>query len=253
MQNYPQPGGPYSQAPPPPKSKTPWIIGGVVGCLFLIVAAIVVLGLIGYLASKGGVTRRASPEPTPPINTTPAVETKRFVNSREGRTGTLAENYIDFSFEYPATWQLDPTPEPSFVRVERTNEDGNTIENFSVGWFRSTGPAAGNRELLSQVVNKLSEQISGNFPGYTKASEGPATLGHYEGYELRFRGAANKGTANELPYWGRVVVLPDPGGDNTGASVIMLATGHSSEVGSLSDVGAKGELPIVINSFKLGK
>ena len=253
MQNYPQQGGSYGQAPPPAKSKTPWIIGGVVGCLFLIVVALVGLGLIGYLASKDGVTSRTSPAPTPSVATTPAPGTTRFVNSREGLTGTLADNYIDFTFDYPDTWQRDPEPAPSFVRVERTNAAGNTIENFSVGWFSSTGPAAGNTQLLSQVVNNLSQQISGNFPGYTKVSEGPTTLGSYTGHELRFTGAANKGTRNELPFWGRVVVLPDPSGSNKGVSVIMLATGHSSEVKSLSDVGTKGELPVMINSFRMGK
>ena len=31
----------------------------------------------------------------------------RFVNSRTGLTGPLAEHYVDFSFNYPSSWARD--------------------------------------------------------------------------------------------------------------------------------------------------
>lgn len=253
MQNTPQSGGPapgsYGQTTPPKKSKTPWIIGGVVGCLLLIVVAVVLFGVAGYFISKsGGNSNVANTNSAPPD-----VETKRYVNSREGLSGTLAQNYVDFSFEYPADWKLDPKPEPSFVRVEKTGDDQITIENFSVGWLTTPPGASDNQQLLAQAVNQLSAQVSSNFPNYKKISDGPTEFNGYDGYELKFQGAANPNTPNEIPFWGRIIVLPSESGDNKGVSIILLATGKADGVEGISDVGEKGELPIIVNSFKMGK
>lgn len=257
MQNFPQSGGPapgsYGQAPPPPqKSKAPWIVGGVAGCAVLVLIVVVAVALIIYFANKGG-----GDDPNSNVNNSnisrPDVETKRYVNSQQGLSGTLAQNYVDFSFDYPVDWKLDPNPEPSFVRVEKTGDDQITIENFSVGWLSTPPGAANNRQLLSQAVNQLSTQISGNFPNYTKVGEGPTEINGYDGYELRFQGAANQGQSNEVKFWGRIIVLPSQTGDNKGVSIVMLATSKAEEVTGISDVGKKGELPVIVSSFKMGK
>src|SRR5437868_2163391 len=111
MQNYPPPpGGPQSAPPggaypppaPPKRSKTPWIVAGIGGCLVLIVVVVVVVVGIGFFASR----KLQSTRPTDvPAATRPAA-TKQYVNTRAGRTGDLAENYVDFSFYYPEDWEL---------------------------------------------------------------------------------------------------------------------------------------------------
>jgi hypothetical protein len=256
---YQQPGSnptPPWQTPTPPRKRRiwPWVLGllAVLG-----IGLVAVIGIVGYVAFKNAEKKAVVVN----SNTSGGVEsadddvdisgTEKYVNTRTGQTGNLATHYVDFSFRYPDTWKLDPSPAPSFVRVERAKDDGGTIENFSVGWFSATGSPKGNRQLLSQVVNNLSNQISGNFPGYEKTSEGFTKFGIYDGYELRFgRDAASGGKV--LPYWGRVVVLPDPNGGKDGVSIIMLATGNSDEVEGDSDLGLKGELPVIIKTFRLG-
>lgn len=258
MQNFSAPNSnPYGYNPqqpqPPKKSKTPWIIAGVVGCLGLIVLILAGVGGIAYFASKqaNNFNTSSSTTTTTAEPSAPAANTRRFVNSRSGLTGKLSENYVDFSFDYPDTWKLDPDPAPSFVRVEHNNEDGNTIENFSVGWFQATGNVSGNRALLSNLVNQLGAQVAGNFPGYTKVSEDFTTLGSYDGYELKYAGVA-RAPGGDVPYWGRIVLLPNKAG-NKGVSIIMLATSHGDEVEGLDDVGVKGDLPVMIESFRLEK
>jgi len=255
----PPPGAPppsWQTPTPAPKRKIwPWVLG-IVAVLGLGLFAL--LGIGGYAMYKYGdkkVSTNANSNTGADTDADGADDvdiagTEKYVNTRADKTGNLATHYVDFSFRYPDTWKVDPSPEPSFVRVERANDDGGTIENFSVGWFSATGPVNGNKQLLSQVVNNLSGQISGNFPGYEKISEGFTKFGGYDGYELRFGRTA--GGAKALPYWGRVVVLPDPKGGKDGVSIIMLATGNSDEIEGASDLGLKGELPTIIKTFRLG-
>lgn len=269
-QQYQQPdpwtpqGSPPPGAPPPPSWQTPppapkrriwpWVLGIVA---VLGIGLVALIGIIGYVAYKSAdKTKYANVN----VNVNSSDKggggddvdisgTELYVNSRENRTGNLATHYMDFSFRYPDTWKLDPSPEPSYVRVERTDDGGGTIENFSVGWFSATGSVKGNRQVLSQAVNSLSGQIAGNFPDYQKVSEGFTKFGTYDGYELRFARAA--GTSG-IKYWGRMIAIPDPDGGSNGVSIIMLATSNSDEVKGPSDFGVKGELPVIIKTFKLG-
>ena len=259
------------QAPPPAVKKRkiwPWVLGGLA---VLLVGGFILLTIIGFAVYKLSDTTTTTSNVRRSTSTNAGTgtgantarggadvdtsNTALYVNSRDKFTGTLADNYVDFSFRYPEKWKLDPNPEPSFVRMENATAGGGTIENFSVGWFAVTagsGSGAGNTALLSQVINNFGRQISVNFPDYAKVAEGSTTVGGYSGYELRFNAFANKGTANEVPYWGRVVILPDPNGSNKGVSLIMIASGHSDEVKGQADLGEKGELPIILNTFKLG-
>ena len=258
--NYPPPGQPYGQ--PPKKSKAPWIIAGALGCLIVVVVVVLLFGGLAYLGFKKAdeaakslnvnrptVNRPTVNRPAPPST---AANMTHFANTKEGRTGNLEKYYVDFSFDYPSTWKLDPSPEPSYVRVERMTPGNVTTENFSVGWFGATGNASGNTEFLSKMVNQLADQISPNFPGFEKASEGATTINSYDGYELRFQRADDQVSAGQLPYWGRIVVVLDEQDPSRGVALIMLATNKAQGVEGLDDVGVKGELRAILDSFRLG-
>ena len=271
--NAPPPAQPsWSPQTPPPAVKKrkiwPWVLGGLA---VLLVGGFILLTIIGFAVYKLSDTTTTTTTVRTGTSTNegtgPGANTARrgadvdtsntelYVNSRDKFTGTLADNYVDFSFRYPEDWKLDPNPEPSFVRIENATAGGATVENFSVGWFAVTsggGSGAGNTALLSQVINNFGKQIEGNFPNYAKVAEGSTTVAGYSGYELRFNAFANKGTANEVPYWGRVIIIPDPNGTSKGVSLIMIASGHSDEVKGQADLGEKGELPIILDTFKLG-
>lgn len=118
--------------------------------------------------------------PTDNNNNRPSTpNTSRYVNSRSSFSGKLADNYVDFSFDYPNAWQR-VTDSSNFVKVEKKTTGGDTIENFAVGWV--SGP----RSMLPQFAQQLSDQSSRGFPEYRKVSEGETKIGSYEGYEFRF-------------------------------------------------------------------
>jgi hypothetical protein len=252
MQNYPPtPGAPnYSPSGMPqgqaPKSKKPWIIGGLIGCLLLIVVVVLGLGGLGYFVSRNLKSTQSSNAPAP----TRSANTKQYVNSREGRSGKLADNFVDFSFYYPDTWEIDDDPAPNFVRVERKLVDDSgsnfTQENFAVGWVTATGTAL-DKQLLPKLAAQFNQQFASQFPNYKKVSEGETRIGPYDGYEFRFTAQQNK-----VDFWGRVAMLPPPSGQTKGVALVMIASDRAPGLSGVEDVGEKGDLPVILESFRFG-
>ena len=81
-------------------------------------------------------------------------------------------------------------------------------------------------------------------------SEGPTRLCSYDGYEFRFTSHTTN-SGKEIDIWGRVILLP---GDTNrkGAAIVLLATSASPDVHGVEDLGEKGELPIIVKSFRFG-
>ena len=208
----------------------------------------VLLALGSYPSTNSNRNNNNSSKPTGVTAHSAGMTT--YSNSSGNFTGNLKDNYVDFSFDYPTDWKKDPGAgkgdSPNFVKVEQTTGDQITLENFAVGYF------TGQREFMPKLANQLSEQFANGFPEYKKVSEGETKVGRYDGYEFRFTAHASNTPKGDLDVWGRVVLLP--GADNRkGAALIMLATSASDKVHSVDDVGEKGELPMVLNSFKFDK
>ena len=74
-----------------------------------------------------------------------------------------------------------------------------------------------------------------------------------KGYEFRFQSISEGTEKGDITLWGRVVFLP-PGveGKKNGVQLLMLTTSLAPELTSADDVGIKGELPIILNSFRMG-
>ncbi len=232
------------------------------------------------LAERKGVvvepSRPPTKEPTPNIETTPNDVGKKntnvapepppysppanaveFVNSKEHLDGQLAEHYVDFSFYYPNRWAKDPTTgvpgARNFAQVERRLPPDFTQENFAVAWNSSATPVAENRALFHTLAENLSAQFAKKFPGYRKVSEGETKAGVYDGYEFRFEGSSANTAKGDLKLWGRVIFLPPQDGSKNGVTLLMLATSLAPELKTLDDVGVKGELPMMLESFRFGK
>lgn len=281
----PQPPAQTSQplpAPPPKKkSKLPLILGLVAVVLIVLVGAVVVVGYMLYM--KRARTARSQPvivseptrtNPSAPTTATPSEASKpgneappyeappgatQFVNSKANLDGKLLEHYVDFSFYYPSAWVKDPSAgvagASNFAKFERRIPPDFTQENFAVGWFSysGTGSVAADRALYHDLAENLSEKLAGGFPEYQKVSEGPTHAGPYDAYEFRFE-AMSRGTAKgDIKIWGRVIFVPPANGGDTGVTLLMLATSLAPELQSIDDIGVKGELPMLLDSFRFGK
>ena len=266
---------------PAKKSRLPLVLG--------ILAVLLALGVVGIgaayffvvrpmLAARRVVTEQPAPPPTEPapnIQTAPSdlgkTKTKvpepppyappadavEFVNSKDHLDGQLAEHYVDFSFYYPNRWQKDPTAgKPgarNFAQVERRLPPDFTQENFAVAWNSSVGPVSENRALFHTLAQNLGVQFEKKFPDYRKVSEGETKVGVYDGYEFRFESLSPNTAKGDLKLWGRVVFLPPQDDSKNGVTLLMLATSLAPELKTVNDVGKKGELPMLLESFRIGK
>jgi len=272
-----QPAAPVSAMPAPQKkSKLPLILG-ILAVLFIVGVGGAVAGYFFFLkpmlaeqtrnlrvgppANENSNRNTEVPTPTAeetptvaPVNEpppfTPPAGAVQFVNSNANLDGRLAEHYLDFSFYYPESWKKDPQAgvpgASSFVNVQRVLA-ANTPERFAVGWYKSNGSFQADQSLFPKRVEDFETSYGKGYPAYRKVSEGPTKVNAYDAYELRF-----ESESNDVTTWGRVIFLPPISGTN-GATLFMLATSEQPDVTGAEDVGVKGELPLVLESFRLGK
>ena len=184
--------------------------------------------------------------------------TTKFTNSQANLDGKLAEHYFDFSFYYPDSWEPDPKAgvagASNFAKVERRLPPDFTQENFAVGWYTSKGTFAADEETFPQLVEVLGKSLAGNFPGYRKVSEGPTRVNSLDGYEFRFVSVSKGTDKGDIQVWGRVVFLPTGvAGNQSGATLVMLATSLAPELTGVEDVGTRGEMPVILESFRFSK
>jgi hypothetical protein len=95
-----------------------------------------------------------------------AARTLTWTNDRSRLSGDKLTNFVPFTFQYPADWQVleDGTADsPNFVKVESMTADRVTIENFAVGWYSGV--------RADQVAGILEPQFSQSFPNYRRLSE----------------------------------------------------------------------------------
>lgn len=216
-------------------SKTPAILAGC-GCLSFLFS--IVLFATAYVVggSAGSLLPGAKPEMA------------RYANTAEGRSGMLAENYVDFSFDYPKAWLLKTEADgPNFVTVAR-EVDSRTWENLNVGYFQTTGSASGNEQLYPQLMEQLHAQFAQQNPTLRKVNEGATRVGSYDAYEGLFE-ATQQVDGEAVAIYTRVVLLPTPDAKK-GVTLLMMGTSFHPELKSAADLGTKGELPLVLESFR---
>jgi len=193
-------------------------------------------------------------ESTQPPPFEPPPDAVQFVNSSANLDGKLAEHYLDFSFYYPQSWKKDPRAgvpgASSFVNVQQ-RVSNDTPERFAVGWYTSRGSLAQDLPFFPKLISDFSATFGKGYPAYRKLSEGTTKVNSYDAYEFRFQSVAPNADGEDVTTWGRVIFLPPLSG-TSGATLFMLATSEQPEVTSAEDVGAKGDLPIVLESFRLG-
>lgn len=204
-------------------------------------------------------TVTATPETTVPTDEfVPPSDATKFENSNANLDGKLAEHYVDFSFYYPNGWETDPKAgvagATNFVKVERRLPPDFTQESFAVGWYTSQGTFESDSPQFPGLVELLSANLSKSLPAYRKVSEGPTKINSMDAYEFRFVSLSKETEKGDIQVWGRVVLLPSGvAGQTSGATLFMLSTSLAPELTDVEDVGVKGQMPVILESFRFAK
>ncbi len=258
------------------RSKLPLILGLIALVLVLFVGVVAVAGYLWWkqqhktrIVQTPTVTEPTETAPSLPANTaTPAEPSKpsnepppynapadalQFVNSKDELSGKLAENFVAFNFYYPNRWVKVPSAE-NFVTVERRLPPDFTQERFGVApWHAPADTTTFDDAFFETLVAKDDGNFAKNYPEYRKVSEGPVKVGSYDGYELRFESTSRGTDKGDLTIWGREIFFPPREGEKTGVKLLILTTSLAPELKSMDDVGVKGELPMLLESFRFGK
>jgi hypothetical protein len=225
--------------------KNAWKFLAGCGCLSLFAGA-VMIGLAMFWFGTNAVTSLDDDSPTPPRE-----DVVKYVNTREGRTGNLADSYVDFSFDYPKTWTVK-TADPdniNFVTVERRVND-QTYENLNIGYFSPWPTEAQNQQLYAQVLGQIENQFSQQFKEFHKVSEGATKVGPYDGHNALYEGWLDS-NGTRVNVYIRAIFITNPAGGK-GVSMMMIGTSLNPALKEANDLGTKGELPIALESFRFG-
>jgi flagellar basal body-associated protein FliL len=275
---------PYAPLVTPKKKSKVGLVLALVAVLLLLIVAVGGTGAYFYFkrskavesnANNGGVTVNQTLDNNSNTNNNstttttggptlkPKVEVPpnsvKFENSASNLDGKLAEHYVDFYFYYPQTWQKSAKAgvpgAANFAEVERFIPPDFTQEKLVVGYYLSNGTVEADLAgKLPDVIKEQDAKLAKFYPEYQKVSEGKTTINGIDGYEFRFKAMSRNTDKGDITFWGRVVFLP-PGDEqsNKGVTLYMLTTSLAPELQSVDDVGVKGELPVILNSFTLGK
>ena len=153
---------------------------------------------------------------------------------------------------------LEPKSSGTFAQLHRARPDApEYLEFIKIGQFTADCPILDNAEVrqdFSEALNKLVEDFFPQlFSGLRVISEGRTQIGKYDAYEIRLQGSKEYEGKGRITTWARVVIVPGVkriDEEVPGVTLVMKATSLTPEVKGVADVGLKGELPVILNSFR---
>jgi serine/threonine protein kinase len=203
----------------------------------------------------------AADAPPLPRSITPPADAVYFQNSKENFKGDAMRNFLGFSLYYPKDWKLKPISEnlnldsktrSNFIDVSKDAATGTPIEQIMVSYYNSNGTFKADREIFAEQVAETNETLKKIIPNYEMVAEGASTINNgWRAYEMKFQGTGKTASGEKITLWGKRLFVPTAiRGMKNGYVITMLATSLSKEIKSVEDVGVKGQLPAVLETFE---
>jgi serine/threonine protein kinase len=190
---------------------------------------------------------------TPPLarSISPPTDSFYFQNSKAGLKGEAVKNYLGFSLYYPTDWRLNKAGN-NFLDVSKNADNNVPIEQMLVSYYNSRGTYQADDETFPALIQETNRTLTKILPNYQVVSEGKRTVNNsWQAYEVKFQGTGKTTRGDEITIWGRRLFIPAAiRGMKNGYVVTMLATSLSNDVKSVEDVGVKGELARILETFE---
>lgn len=179
--------------------------------------------------------------------------TNYFQNSKDSLSGDAAKNFLGFSLYYPQSWKLNES-KSNFLDVSNNDENGLPIEQMLISYYDSKGSFKADRELFPQLLEKSNNDLKKALQGnYKIISQGETKIqnGRWQAFEVKFESLGTAANGEKITLWGRRLWIPAQlAGLKNGYVITMLATSLSKDVKSVEDVGIKGELSNILETFE---
>ena len=263
------------RSPEPPETGSSW---KKIAAAVALLAIVAIAGTVWYLTADHSATQQPIAATDSPSNTTsniPAVSQTEmpplprtiaqppnsafYQNSKENLKGDLLRNFLGFTLYYPKDWKVNgpqsgatSAARGKYLDISRATSDGKLKEQMLISYFSSKGTFNEDFEKFPTMVKETNETLKKILPGYQMVSEGEIKLnGDWRAYEMKFQGGGTSDNGEKLVVWGRRLFIPAarPGARN-GFEITMLATSLASDVHSVDDVGVKGELATILDTFE---
>lgn len=183
-----------------------------------------------------------------------------FQNSKENLKGDAMRNFLGFSLYYPKDWKVnsiepdkkDKKSRSKFLDISKNASSGTPLEQFLVSYYNSKGTFNADTEIFNSMVKETNETLEKIVPKYEMISKGEITVNNgWRAYEVKFKGEGRTGNGEKVMLWGRRMFIPTAiRGMKNGYAITMLATSLSKEIKSVNDVGVKGELSTILETFE---
>ncbi len=188
--------------------------------------------------------------------------TNIYQSDKADMKGDLLRNFVGFTIFYPKTWSAT-TPQPGtpsgnrgkFLDVSSQTPDGRLKEQMLISYYPSKGTFDLDADRFPEFVKETNETLKTILPDYQMVSEGEIRVNqNWRAYEVKFQGGGVSESGERLTVWGRRIFVPAarPGTRN-GFEITMLATSLTEGVTSVDDVGVKGELGGILETFEPGQ
>jgi serine/threonine protein kinase len=185
--------------------------------------------------------------------------TNFYQNSKQDLKGDLNRNFLGFTLYYPKDWTVKgpyesagPNLRGKFLDISRSSPEGRLQEQMLVSYYPSEGTFQEDTDKFPELTKETNRTLTKLLPGYRMVSEGEIKVnGGLRAYEIKFQGSGTAASGDKVEVWGRRLFIPtERPGVTSGFEITMLATSASTDVHSVDDVGVRGELARILDTFE---
>lgn len=181
-----------------------------------------------------------------------------FESASDGLSEELAKHFRKFSLYYPKGWTKNAFDknrnrvDDKFIDISKNGPGQIPVEQFMVSYYESRGSFELDRERFPEIVARASEDIKNSpLPNFRLMGAGETLLKGRPVYEMKFQGEGTALNGDKIKLWGRRFYIPAEGGKAaSGLVVTLLATSLSKNVKSPDELGEKGDLKTILESFE---
>ena len=181
-----------------------------------------------------------------------------FQNNKEKLKGDTAKNFLGFSLYYPNDWKQNVIKEDKekgvrgkFLDISKNAPNKFPIEQMLISYYDSKGTFKDDLELFPNLVKETNDYLKKIMPNYQLVSQGEKTINGWKAYEVVFQGETKTSGGETVQIWGKRLWIPvAKAGIKNGYAITMLATSLSPDIKSADDVGVKGELAGILDTFE---